>query len=56
VAGDIAYYAPWGSLAIFHRDFSYSRGLVRLGRLEGHVEALAKINAPVCIELIPLRT
>lgn len=56
VAGDIAYYAPWGNLAIFYRDFGYSRGLVRLGRLEGHVEALARINAPVRIELIPPRT
>ncbi|WP_346842398.1 cyclophilin-like fold protein [Metapseudomonas otitidis] len=39
-AGDLAYYAPWGNLAIFHRDFRFSRGLVRLGRLEGGVEAL----------------
>ena len=32
--GDIAYYAPWGNLAIFIRDFAYSAGLVRLGRLD----------------------
>lgn len=38
--GDLAYYAPWGNLAIFHRDFRFSRGLVRLGRLDGGVEAL----------------
>ena len=25
--GDIAYYAPWGNLAIFYRDFGYSREL-----------------------------
>ena len=56
VAGDIAYYAPWGNLAIFYRDFGYSRGLVHLGRLEGHVDALARIDAPVRIELIPPRT
>ena len=24
--GDIAYYAPWGNLAIFYRDFGYSGG------------------------------
>lgn len=53
VAGDIAYYAPWGNLAIFYRDFSYSRGLVRLGRLEGRAEALVRIDAPVRTELIP---
>jgi hypothetical protein len=39
--GDITYYAPWGNLAIFHRDFDYSRGLVHLGTMEGGVAALA---------------
>lgn len=24
----ITYYAPWGNLAIFYRDFGYSAGLV----------------------------
>ncbi len=37
--GDIAYYAPWGNLAIFYKDFGYSRGLVRLG----HVDAGADV-------------
>lgn len=39
--GDIAYYAPWGNLAIFYRDFGYSAGLVKLGRLDSDVEALS---------------
>lgn len=26
--------APWGSLAIVHKDDRYSRGLVKLGRIE----------------------
>jgi hypothetical protein len=30
-AGDITYYAPWGNLALFYRDFAHSDGLVRLG-------------------------
>ena len=38
--GDIAYFAPWGNLAIFYRDFRYSPGLVRLGRIEGNVERM----------------
>jgi hypothetical protein len=38
--GDIAYYAPWGNLAIFYKDFGYSRGLVTLGRIDSGVEAL----------------
>lgn len=32
--GDITYYAPWGNMAIFYKDFGYSRGLVKLGRID----------------------
>lgn len=53
-AGDIAYYAPWGNLAIYYRDFSYSPGLVRLGRLDGDPAAMAELSAAaVRVELIP---
>jgi hypothetical protein len=38
--GDIAYYAPWGNLALFYKDFRYSDGLVLLGKLDGGAEAL----------------
>jgi len=31
--GDVTYYAPWGNLAIFYRDFGYASGLVNLGRI-----------------------
>lgn len=41
-AGDITFYAPWGNLALFYRDFRYSEGLVPLGHIEGGVEALAR--------------
>lgn len=41
-AGDLAYYAPWGNLALFHKDFSFSAGLVRLGRIEQGIEVLAR--------------
>ena len=40
-AGDIAYYAPWGNLAIFYKDFGYSRGLIGLGRIDSGIEALS---------------
>jgi hypothetical protein len=39
--GDIAYYVPWGNLAIFYRDFGYSRGLIGLGRIDSGIEALS---------------
>ena len=52
--GDLAYYAPWGNLAIFYKDFTYSRGLVRLGRLDRIPDAFRK-SAPVkvTIEAVP---
>ena len=39
--GDITYYAPWGNLALFYKDFGYSAGLIRLGRLDAGVEAIS---------------
>jgi hypothetical protein len=38
--GDIAYYAPWGNLAIFYKDFGYSRGLIGMGRIDSGIAAL----------------
>ena len=38
--GDITYYAPWGNLAIFYKDFGYSRGLIKLGEIESDVSPL----------------
>lgn len=40
--GDIAYYAPWGNLALFHKDFGYSTGLVKLGTIDFGIEALSR--------------
>lgn len=50
VAGDIAFYAPWGNLAIFHRPFGYSKGLVLLGGIEGSLQAL-RAEGPVVVRL-----
>jgi hypothetical protein len=44
-AGDITYYVPWGNLAIFYRPFQRSRGLVRLGGLDGQFGALLQDGA-----------
>jgi len=39
-AGDISFYAPWGNLAVFYRDFRYSDGLVKLGKIYSGMEVL----------------
>jgi hypothetical protein len=31
--GDVAYYAPWGNLAIFRKGFKYSSGLIKIAHL-----------------------
>ena len=46
--GDMAYYAPWGSLANYYRDAAYASGLVRLGRFDAGVAAL---SVPGSLEL-----
>lgn len=44
--GDIAFYAPWGNLCIFYRDFRYSPGLVKLGKIDGDgVSKLAETDS-----------
>ena len=51
--GDITYYAPWGNLAIFYRDFGYSSGLVILGKIDSGIKALNVLGSvKVTIELI----
>jgi hypothetical protein len=39
-AGDVSYYAPWGNLALFRKDFRYSSQLVKLGTIDSGGEAL----------------
>lgn len=48
-AGDITLYAPWGNLAIFLKAFPETPGLVRLGAIDGPLDALRRAG-PVRIE------
>lgn len=51
--GDLTYYAPWGNLAIFYRDFGYSTGLIKLGRIESGLSHLTITSAAsITIEAI----
>ena len=44
-AGDIAYYAPWGNLALFYRASGYANGLVKLGTIDGTADVLRRPGA-----------
>ncbi len=51
--GDITYYAPWGNLAIFYKDFGYASGLISLGKIDHGIELLKTAGALTAkIELI----
>lgn len=45
-AGDITYYAPWGNISIFYKNFRYSNNLIYLGKFENvsDVEKLSNIK------------
>jgi hypothetical protein len=52
-AGDLAFYAPWGNLAIYYRDAPPASGVVILGHLaDGGAEVLATAGQ-VTIEPAP---
>ncbi|USX25955.1 cyclophilin-like fold protein [Oxalobacteraceae bacterium OTU3CINTB1] len=40
--GTIAYYAPWGNLAFYYKDFAYSPGLIPLGRIDSGLVAFKR--------------
>ena len=42
--GDFSYYAPWGNLAVYYKDFSYSTGVIQLGTLVEGLDNLSKIE------------
>lgn len=49
--GDITYYASWGNLAIFYRNFGYASGLIKLGSIDTDGEKLAKFKKPIEVQL-----
>ena len=51
--GDVTYYSPWGDVAIFYKDFSDSKGLVKLGRVTSEIQNLLILkDSEVTIEKI----
>ena len=42
--GDFSYYAPWGNISVFYKDFRYSNSLYKLGRVESGIEILENMN------------
>jgi len=51
--GDITYYAPWGNLALFYRDFGYAKGLIKLGKIDDGAEVF-NVPGSVTVTIEPL--
>lgn len=50
--GDLAYYAPWGNLSLFYKDFRHSNNLIKLGYVETGLEYIEKLDGQtVTLEL-----
>lgn len=47
--GDVTYYAPWGNLAIFYKDFGYASGLIPLGSIESELTDLQALDQDVTV-------
>jgi hypothetical protein len=47
--GDITYYAPWGNLALFYKDFGYAKALIKLGSIDEGIEVF---NVPGSVTVI----
>ena len=48
--GDIAYYAPWGNLAIFARGRAYGRSLIPLGKVDSGLPVLQR-HGPLAVQI-----
>ena len=42
--GDFAYYAPWGNISVFYKDFRYSESLYKLGTIESGAEVFENLD------------
>lgn len=50
--GDFAYYAPWGNLSIFYKEFKSSSSLQKLGEFETGIEELKNLKGKAVIEVV----
>lgn len=51
-AGDLTIYRPWGNLALFYRDFSYSSDLIHIGEIEKGMENISALDGEVQVEIL----
>lgn len=50
--GELAYYAPWGDVVMFYRDFSMAPGLYNLGKCVSDKNQIERLTDEILIERI----
>lgn len=48
--GDITIYAPWGNVAIFCKNWSYSNDLIKIGRIDGDGIEVLNIGGDITVK------
>ncbi len=49
-AGTLAYYAPWGDVVMFYKDFGRASGLYELGHVDSGGEHIPKMSGMIRVE------
>lgn len=50
--GTLAYYAPWGDVVMFYKDFGSARGLYELGHAISGLEFIQDLSGSILIEKV----
>lgn len=50
--GTLAYYAPWGNVVMFYRDFSSNSSLYRLGQAVSGGELIGELSGTITVEKV----
>lgn len=48
--GTLAYYAPWGDVALFYEDFGTASGLYELGFIKNGIDDIEKLSGIITIK------
>lgn len=51
VPGDITIYAPWGNVAIFCKNWSYSNDLIKIGHIDGDGISALTVSGDVKVKI-----
>ena len=49
--GDFSYYAPWGNISVFYKDFRYSNSLYKLGTIESGADVFENLNGDFTVTI-----